>query len=82
MAVKALTSVKSVNNEGKARYPVSAVHILKCHGRSALESELVDGFALNCTRASQAMPSVVKDAKIAMLDFNSVSTADVAAEDA
>uniref|UniRef100_A0A7S2BQP8 T-complex protein 1 subunit alpha n=1 Tax=Florenciella parvula TaxID=236787 RepID=A0A7S2BQP8_9STRA len=70
MAVKALTSVKSVNNEGKARYPVSAVHILKCHGRSALESELVDGFALNCTRASQQMPTRIDGAKIALLDFD------------
>lgn len=28
------------------------------------------GFALNCVRASQAMPKLVKDAKIALLDFN------------
>ena len=53
-----MTSVKTVNSEGKARYPITAVHILKCHGKSSLESELVDGFALNNTRASQAMPKV------------------------
>mmetsp|Transcript_1110 Transcript_1110/g.2365 ORF Transcript_1110/g.2365 Transcript_1110/m.2365 type:complete len:545 (-) Transcript_1110:421-2055(-) len=70
MAVKAVTSVKTLNSEGKARYPVTAIHILKCHGKSAAESELVDGFALNNTRASMAMPKFVKDAKIALLDFN------------
>jgi len=58
MAVKAVTSVKTLNSEGKARYPITAVHILKCHGKSALESELVDGFALNNVRASSAMPKV------------------------
>jgi len=30
----------------------------------------VNGFALNCTRASQGMPQCVKDAKIALLDMN------------
>jgi len=70
LAVKAVTAVKTTNAEGKARYPITAVHILKCHGKSALESELVDGFALNNVRASQQMPKVVKKAKIALLDFN------------
>lgn len=70
LAVKAVTSVKTTNSEGKSRYPITAVHILKCHGKSALESELVDGFALNGVRASQQMPKAVSGAKIAMLDFN------------
>jgi len=70
LAVDAVTSVKTTNSEGKARYPISAVHILKCHGKSALESELVHGFALNNVRASQQMPKVVKQAKLALLDFN------------
>jgi len=70
LAVKAVTSVKTTNSEGKSRYPISAIHILKCHGKSALETELVDGFALNNTRASQAMPKFVKEAKVALLDFN------------
>lgn len=70
MAVRAVKAVRTTSAEGKARYPVTAIHILKCHGRSAVESELVDGFALNCTRASQQMPTVVNEARIAMLDFN------------
>lgn len=47
----------------------SAIHILKCHGKSSLESHLVSGFALAGARAAQGMPSVVKNAKIALLDF-------------
>ena len=54
---------------GKARYPVSAIHILKAHGKSSRESELVNGFAINIQRAAQGMPTVVKNAKIALLDF-------------
>jgi T-complex protein 1 subunit alpha len=70
MAVNAVKSVKTTNSDGKSRYPITAIHILKCHGKSALESELVDGFALNGTRASQQMPKAVSNAKIALLDFN------------
>lgn len=55
---------------GKAQYPVKSITILKAHGKSARESELVDGFALNSSRASQAMPSYIKKAKIALLDFD------------
>ena len=40
------------------------------HGRSALESEMIDGFAVNATRAAQGMPTFVKGAKIAFLDFD------------
>ena len=69
MAVNAITSVK-VEKDGKSRYPLSNVHILKCHGQSSLDSELVNGFALNCVKAAQGMPTIVKDAKIACLDFN------------
>ena len=49
MAVSAITSVK-VERDGKAKYPLGNVHILKCHGQSSLDSELVPGFALNCVR--------------------------------
>ena len=69
LAVNAITQVK-VEKDGKARYPLSNVHILKCHGQSSLDSELVNGFALNCVRAAQGMPTNVSNAKIACLDFN------------
>ena len=68
-------AVKMVETEdlltGKKKYPVkAAISVLKCHGKSAMESELLDGLAINATRSAQGMPQVVKNAKIALLDFD------------
>ena len=48
----------------------SNINIVKSHGKSALESTLVKGFALDGTRCSQQMPKSVQGARIALLDFN------------
>lgn len=72
MVVDAMQSVKSVNpsRQNEVKYPVKAVNILKAHGKSATESMLIKGYALNCTVASQAMKTRITDAKIAVLDMN------------
>jgi T-complex protein 1 subunit alpha len=53
MAVDAMQAVLTINGRGEKKYPVKAVNILKAHGKSARESFMVKGYALNCTVASQ-----------------------------
>jgi len=72
------TAADAMAKSGKERYkyPLSAIHILKAHGKSSLESHLIDGgFAINAMRAAQGMPTFVEGqdgqpVKIAMLDIN------------
>jgi len=69
MVVNALKRVAKKNDKGKMKYPLGAINILKAPGKSARDSQLVEGFALNCTRASEGMPKLLSKVKIAFLDF-------------
>lgn len=70
MAVDAVQAVKTITDIGDVRYPVKAINVLKAHGRSLMESKLIKGYALNMGRAAQGMPTSVRNAKIACVDFN------------
>lgn len=49
---------------------LQGINILKAHGKSAKDSYLLNGYALNTGRAAQGMPLRVAPARIACLDFN------------
>jgi len=69
--VDAIKAVKIVGQNGKAKYPVGQINVLKSHGQSASESMLLpNGYAMQLMRAGQEMPTSVKPAKIALLDFD------------
>ncbi|XP_017969686.1 PREDICTED: T-complex protein 1 subunit alpha [Theobroma cacao] len=70
LVVEAVLAVKMTNARGEVKYPIKGINILKAHGKSARESYLLNGYALNTGRAAQGMPLRVAPAKIACLDFN------------
>ncbi|KAM9960104.1 hypothetical protein ACTFIW_009229 [Dictyostelium discoideum] len=74
IVIEAINRVKTIDYKGDVKYPINAINILKAHGKSAKESTLVEGYALNCTVASEGMPKRIQGAKIAFLDFNLAKT--------
>ncbi|KAJ1426206.1 TCP-1-like chaperonin intermediate domain superfamily [Sesbania bispinosa] len=70
LVVDAVQAVKMTNARGEVKYPIKGINILKAHGKSARDSFLMNGYALNTGRAAQGMPLRVSPAKIACLDFN------------
>ena len=69
MIIDAVNLIKVNDGKGGFTYPIKAINILKAHGKSARESVLISGYALNCTVASQMMVKKVTNAKIACIDF-------------
>lgn len=69
MIVNAVEAV-GVTSGKEMRYPIKSIKILKCNGQSVKESIHLNGFALQASRTAQGMPTSVKGAKIACLDFN------------
>jgi T-complex protein 1 subunit alpha len=79
MAVDAVKKVRKISesstfpclisSDGKVHYPIENISIIKSHGQSALQSELLDGLVLSGSRASQQMPRRVEDARVLVLDF-------------
>lgn len=70
MAVLAMERVKMTNVMGITKYPVKNINILKVHGKSSKESILVNGYAIEASRASQQMPNELENCKVACIGFS------------
>lgn len=70
LVVDAISFVKTIGPNGEYKYPVKAIKIAKCHGKSSNESRMIKGYALQMARVSQQMPMMVKGCKVACLDMN------------
>lgn len=65
-------SIKTIKQESifGPKYPIKSINILKAHGQSSTESQLIKGYAIQTVKAHQQMPTLIKNAKIACVDFN------------
>jgi T-complex protein 1 subunit alpha len=52
LVVDAMLKIETKNHLGEKKFPIKAIHILKTHGMSSKDSQLVDGYAIEATRSS------------------------------
>jgi len=69
MAATSMLNVKTMVN-GKAKYPVKAVNLIKLSGGRMTDSQHVNGYCLQMARAAQGMPMKKENAKIAFVDID------------
>jgi len=67
LAVKAVQQIKE-ERDGKTKADIDLVKIVKKHGKSAEETELVEGVVIDKEVAHSQMPKQVRNAKIALLN--------------
>ena len=54
MVLDAITSVKTVGLDGKPKYPIKAISMVKTLGQSTMESQLVkNGYAIASSKSAQ-----------------------------
>jgi T-complex protein 1 subunit alpha len=70
ICVDAMLNSKQMQLDGTYKYPVKSVNILKCIGKSGMDSFLINGYAIQTYRGAQGMPLSVKKAKVACLDMS------------
>ena len=67
-----VSSIKAIESKSifGSKYNIKNINILKAHGQSSTESQLIHGYAVQTVKAHQLMPTNIKKAKIACLDLN------------
>ncbi len=69
MCVEAAYLIKVTDASGKILFPIKAINVFKAHGKSAKECRLIQGYALNCTVASQGETLHSHTALLAILNL-------------
>jgi T-complex protein 1 subunit alpha len=69
LVVNSIKAIESKTILG-SKYNIKNINILKAHGQSSTESQLIHGYAVQTVKAHQLMPTSIKNAKVACLDFN------------
>eukprot|EP00747_Dinoflagellata_sp_TGD_P151038 gnl/TRDRNA2_/TRDRNA2_177167_c1_seq1.p1 gnl/TRDRNA2_/TRDRNA2_177167_c1~~gnl/TRDRNA2_/TRDRNA2_177167_c1_seq1.p1 ORF type:complete len:506 (+),score=-16.82 gnl/TRDRNA2_/TRDRNA2_177167_c1_seq1:200-1717(+) len=70
MVVDTILTIKKNQLDEKLKISLEDISTVKNIGQKSKESQLVNGCAIKSSRAAPGMPSLVKNAKIACLDFD------------